>query len=439
MVFPTMHTKKHLGFTGLRKALSKRFSRLHDHRDSEVVEHRMHDIFMSAFAMMYFQDASFLEFERRLQSSKHGNNLNTMFAVESIPSDTHVRDVMDEVDSSDVEPLFETFFRLLQRGKQLEGYRVFDRYYLCTVDGSEYFSSEKVHCPSCLTREIRKKGGNGVRYAHQIVEAAIVHPRIPHVIPLAPEEVKNTDGKDKQDCETSAAKRLFMKIRKSHPKLPLIIIADGLYSKQPVIEEIKRLSMRYVLVAKPDDHKKLMEWVGEQRLLKEVVHMEVKDRKGRAHIYEWVNDVPLNGNDDAPSVTYFEYWIKDGGKITYHNSWVTDFTVDDENVEELVRIGRCRWMIENEVFNTVKNHGYHIEHNYGHGEKHLSMNFFLLNMLAFFMHQIFELTDSLYQWLRKRLGSKKNLWDHLRVACHILIFQSWEALLMYIAEDYGYT
>ena len=64
-------------------------------------------------------------------------------------------------------------------------------------------------------------------------------------------------------------------------------------------------------------------------------------------------------------------------------------------------------MIENEVFNTVKNHGYHIEHNYGHGVKNLSTNFFLLNLLAFFLHQIFELTDRTYQWLRKNLGSKK--------------------------------
>src|SRR5208283_3303521 len=121
-----------------------------------------------------------------------------------------------------------------------------------------------------------------------------------------------------------------------------------------------------------------------------------------------------------------------------HNSWVSDFPIDDENVEELVRIGRSRWMIENEVFNTVKNHGYHIEHNYGHGVKNLSFNFFLLNMIAFFLHQIFELTDRTYQWLRKNLGSKKNLWDHVRVYCHAIVFPDWDYLLLRIAHDYGY-
>jgi len=74
-----------------------------------------------------------------------------------------------------------------------------------------------------------------------------------------------------------------------------------------------------------------------------------------------------------------------------------------------VRGGRCRWKIENEVFNTLKNQGYHIEHNYGHGTKNLSMNFFLFNLLAFFMHQIFELSDGLYQQLQESLRQQEKL------------------------------
>jgi hypothetical protein len=183
---------------------------------------------------------------------------------------------------------------------------------------------------------------------------------------------------------------------------------------------------RYVCVAKPDDHKLLMERVDGLRTLGDVMHMEYQDHKGKTHIYEWINEVPLHGNKDVPLVNYFEYWIQEKEKTVYHNSWVTDLSLNDESIEEMVRIGRCRWM--NEIFNTVKNHGYHIEHNYGHGVS----NFFLLNMLAFFMHQIFERTDRTYQWLRKKLGSKKNLWDHIRVYCHAIIFPDREDLLLRI-------
>ena len=195
------------------------------------------------------------------------------------------------------------------------------------------------------------------------------------------------------------------------------------------MEEILILGNHYVLVAKPTDHKKLMEWVNEMRLLSEVVHMEFTDRQGRVHIYEWINDMPLNDNKKTLTVNYVEYWIKEGDKTTYHNSWVTDFAIDDDNVEELVRIGRCRWKIENEVFNTLKNQGYHIEHNYGHGKKRLSFNFFLLNLLAFFMHQIFELTDPLYMAVRKKCGSKQAMWERLRSLLTVLIFDNWETLL----------
>lgn len=398
-----------------------------DGRDPEKTRHVIHDVMMSGLAMMYFQEPSLLQFQKSLDDEGHVNNLKTLFHVASIPKDSQMRGVIDEVAPEEIAPAFDLFFRPLQRGKHLEKYRVFDKYYVASLDGSDYFGSDKLCCPGCLTTEKKT-----VRFSHKIVQAALMRPGIRQVIPLCPEEVRNSDGTDKQDCENNAAKRLLVKMHKSHPKLPLIIVGDGLYSKQPMIEEIGIHGNRYVLVAKPTDHKKLMEWVHEMRLLKEVIHMEFTDRQKRVHTYEWVNNVPLNGNDDAPMVNYFEYWITEGDRTTYHNSWVTDFEVDDENVEELVRIGRCRWKIENEVFNTLKNQGYHIEHNYGHGEKHLSFNFFLLNLLAFFMHQIFELTDSLYIAVRKKCGSKQAMWEKLRSALALLIFDSWELLLQRI-------
>ena len=117
-----------------------------------------------------------------------------------------------------------------------------------------------------------------------------------------------------------------------------------------------------------------------------VSRIEHKDEKGREH----------GGYKDTFWVNYFEYTILAGNKINYHNSWVTDIHIDRGNIKQLVRGGRSRWTIENETFNTLKNQGYHLEHNFGHGKKNLSINFFLLNLLAFFMHQILELTDILY-------------------------------------------
>ena len=77
----------------------------------------------------------------------------------------------------------------------------------------------------------------------------------------------------------------------------------------------------------------------------------------------------------------------------------------------------------------MKNHGYCMEHNYGHDQKNMAFNFYLLTLLAFFMHQIFELTDRQYQACREKFGSKKHLWEKLRSWIDIIIFETWEKLL----------
>jgi len=277
-----MHTKKDLSFTALRKMLSRRFLEIADCRQETKVKHAVHDVLMSGFAMMFYQDRSLLQFQQRLEEAIHKNNLRTLFQVESIPRDSQMREVIDEVESWELEAVFEDFFRPLQRGKHLEGYRVLGDHYVISIDGSGYFSSEKIHCRGCLEKE-SKKGEK--RYEHKIVQAALMCPGKRQVLPLAPEEVKNTDGQDKQDCEIEAGKRLVRKIRSAHFKLKIILVGDSLYSKQPFMEELREKGMRYILVAKEDDHKLLMEWVNEQRQLKEVSRLEVKDKKGRLHIY----------------------------------------------------------------------------------------------------------------------------------------------------------
>ncbi|MEE4607139.1 MAG: transposase [Desulfobacteraceae bacterium] len=426
-----MHQKKHLSFSAMRKKMAERFRQIEDSRQEAKVDYEVHDCLMSAFAMMFFQDPSMLTFQRRLEDSIQQNNLKALFQVSSIPKDSQLRDVLDGLSNESIDCVFDDLFGALQRGKHLAQYKVLDGYYLVAIDGSEYFSSEKIHCPHCLVTKSKKK----TRYHHQILQAAMVHPDKRQVIAFAPEPVANTDGTKKQDCEINAGKRLICDLRERHPKMKIIIGGDGLYSKQPFIDEAKKARMSFVLVAKPADHKILFEWVNELTQLGEGGQLTIEDQsKDRCHTYRWVNQVPLNGTKDADNVNFFEYQIVKDGKTTYRNSWVTDIYIDEKNIKELVRIGRARWKIENETFNTLKNQGYHIEHNYGHGKNNLSMIFFILNLLAFFFHQVFELTDPLYQKCRTKFSSRKEYWNQLRCTFRILIFRSWTHLLTYLTD-----
>lgn len=425
--------KKHLSFGSLVGFLSDLYLKVEDHRDVTKVEHSIRNTAMSGLAMMHFQSGSLLQFQRQLQEKEHRNNLSTLFGVDKIPSDTQMRDILDEVASEVARAGFKKFFARLQRGKYLEPFQVFPGQYLCSLDGTQYFGSEKVSCPHCLIRE--HKNGN-TSYSHLILQATIVHPDQKQVIPLMPEEVCNEDGTTKQDCELNAAKRILPKIRKEHPFLDLIINGDGLYSKQPMFELLGELKMHGIFVAKEDDHKPLFEWVSEQKKLKEVTAFEIVDEKMRRHRYEWINQVPLNGRTDSILVNFFRYQIIIDGKATYKSAWVTDLAVTEQNIQTMVTAARARWKIENECFNTLKNQGYSIEHNFGHGQNNLSFNFFLLNLLAFFIHQILELTDGLYQKCRELYHTKKNLWENLRVLFGWFVFETWENFLLFAISKY---
>jgi hypothetical protein len=76
------------------------------------------------------------------------------------------------------------------------------------------------------------------------------------------------------------------------------------------------------------------------------------------------------------------------GEVLYHNTFATNHSVTEQTVRDTVTAGRCRWKIENEGNNVLKNQGYHFEHNFGHGEKNLSMVLLSLLLLAFLCHTV---------------------------------------------------
>lgn len=395
------------------------------------IDHELHDCCLSSLAMMFFQDPSINQFQMRLQKAWHKNNLQTLFNVNTIPKETQMREVVDSILSTELEPIFADFFKPLQRGKQLEQFKIFNGGYFMPIDATQYFVSQKIHCPKCLY----KNHSNGkTTFYHQVLAAAIVCPGIKQVIPLAPEAIQNTDGTTKQDCEINAGKRLLKKIRADHPKLKITIGGDGLYSKQPFINELKANNMSFILVAKPTDHKNLYQWFTETRAINETHTLKIKDLNGKDHVYEWLNEIPLNDTKNADNVNFFQYSIFKGEKRTFRSSWVTDIKITSKNIKELVKCGRARWKIENETFNTLKNQGYHATHNYGHGYKHLAYNFFLMNLLAFYMHQIFQLSCGHYQYCRTKFTAYKDFWNNLRSIIRYHLFSSWERLLDYVAD-----
>ena len=137
----------------------------------------------------------------------------------------------------------------------------------------------------------------------------------------------------------------------------------------PHIREIRKHGYHFILGVKEGDQAHLFEQVALARQAGRTTEYEVRQGK-TLHRFSFVNGVPLNQSNPDVVVNFVEYWEIRPDK-TQHFSWVTDFTVTPLNVLMIMRGGRARWKIENETFNTLKNQGYHFEHNFGHGQNYL--------------------------------------------------------------------
>jgi len=428
-----MNTKETaLSFSNLVSLARERFESLTDPR-KRVIENSypLEDAVMSALAMFHFQDPSFLKFQKALEDSERKSNLTTLFKISSVPKSTQMRTLIDGVSPSEVAEVFDDLHRRVTEAKLLSKFRFLDGRYLLLLDGSEYFSSYKCSCPSCLQAE---SADGTIRFHHQILQMVLAKPGLKHVLPFGAEEVCRQDGITKEDCEINAAKRLIPRIVANHPHMDLVLVADGLYSNVPFVLLLQSYHLSFVLVAKPGNHQALFEDLIGLRRAGAVGQIERRDSQGRRHVYEYCNGVGLR-SDGVMKANWFSYQlINQDGKVGYTNTWVTSFKVTAQNVEELVEAGRCRWKIENETFNTLKNQGYQIEHNFGHGQKNLSFVLFLLNLLAFSIHQILEMQDKLFQQLYEKIGSRKELWAHLRAMVNTFVFESWNFLMKFMLD-----
>ena len=417
--------RKHLSADGLFRLVRSDFAALPDHRfdDTEI---SLTDALMSAFAMFSLKAPSLLAFDKE----RAEGNLHTIYGIERVPCDTHMREILDPVSPKVFRPVFKNVFQQLQRGKALEPMVFLDGHYLLALDGTGYFSSQTIHCASCL-QKVHRNGA--ITYFHQMLGAAIIHPDLRAVIPLMPEPIVKSDGMDKNDCERNAAKRFVAKLRQDHPHLQFIVTEDSLSSNAPHIETLHAYGLRYLLGVKEGDHAYLFQQVQAAEHAGRVTSYERHDRAaGVVHRFRFVNDVPLNASNSNVRVNFLEYWERGTDKVQ-HFSWVTDLRVSTRNVYHLMRGGRARWKIENETFNTLKNQGYNFEHNYGHGTQHLSVVFAILMMLAFLVDQAQQLCCALFQAVWAKLGSKRMLWERMRALFYDYAFvsmrQLFEALL----------
>lgn len=400
----------------------QKFKDLKDHRSGVGnTRYSLGDSLMAAFAMFSLKCPSLLQFRHQLDIRME--NLRRIYHLEEVPGDTAMRSTIDGVDFSLLQSLFVWLIGVLRkRGLLYKEHQVkfsnTNSFLMVSIDGTGQFCSCKNSCKHCLS----KKHRNGkTTYYHQCMGAVLAHPSQETVFPVAVEPIIKQDGKTKNDCEQNSFKRILPQVSKALCEERVIVLLDGLYQNGPCIQAITELregtdKWAYIIVCKENNYVQL-----QVRRLKEVGSLKKKTwqvkRKGKTiHCtFSYAPNLILNGSHQDIITHYFSYEeTDDTGNILYSCDWITDLPIETMITEDyplLVACARTRWKVENEAFNTLKNQGYHFEHNFGHGTNYLATNFGLLTFLAFGIDQIAQFADEVFQTTLKACNkSRKNLW-----------------------------
>ena len=430
-------TTKQITFTSLLDIFKGVAASFQDYRTGQNRQYKMEEIALSAFSIFFTQSPSFLAYQTKMQQAKGKNNCRTIFKINEIPSDNQIRNIMDGVSPEEIYPAFNELLKLIDEAAILDDFRCVKNSLYLVLDGLQYFSSTQIHCKKCNQKKDKKTGE--ITYSHSAITPAFISPKYTKALAMGPEFIHFQDGNTKQDCERNAAKRWLSRLGETLSELDITIGGDDLYANQPFCEQILENEMNFLLTCKPLSHKWLYEWVDINEKENEVHNFTrtvLSGKKKHLYSYRYTENVPMRDSTDALKVNWLEVLVHNPeGKQLYQNSFITNHILDsDETVVELVSAGRARWKIENENNNTLKTKGYHLEHNFGHGDNNLSETLATLNILSFLFHTLLELCDRRYQLVRKTLPRRDMFFHDIRALTRYFIFDSWNHLMQTMLE-----
>lgn len=390
------------------------------------------DVCKSAFAIYSLKVASLLEFRPKTEVEKE--NLKQLFQIKNIPSDNGMRKILDKVDSSQLRTVFNDVSRYLQEHGVFEQYQYLENYNVISIDGVEHYCSKQVNCPCCLERKHRD---GSTSYYHSMLSAALVCPKKQAVFVLDNEPIIRQDGDAKNDCERNAAKRLFANLSVVHGSKSIVYVLDALYGCAPIINLIEGSSpqWRYIINCKETGNKHLFKQF-DQANEQGKVRWKNYRRKDGTYEVGYINQLELNASNKSvkTNMVIVNFRNKKGEVKTF--SYITNLEVNDSTAMKTIEMGRSRWKIENEVFNTLKNQQYNFEHSFGHGKENLATNFAYLMMLAFTIDQIRQFNSRLFRSIWKGLNSKIATWDAIRTVFKMVPCESVDDLCHKILTIY---
>lgn len=407
------------------------FNNLADNR--KRADYSMSEIVAGALFMHLFKESSRNSYTNDRTDVVFAKNYYRHFKLR-LPHPDTIDEVMRVLGPELLEELKARLVGKLFEQKVLRQFRFLGKYYFVAVDATGMHTFSHRHCGHCLTKTTK----NGVTtWFHYVLEAKLVTSS-GLSISLATEFIENLPGRDyeKQDCEQKAFGRLAAKIKKYFPRLPICILADGLYPNKTVFSICRENNWGFIITLKDGNLKTFHQEVGLLRGSQKEREVYRADKTSRTKLkYKYVNGIEHEGyNYSWVSCEETKTRRSDNQKEMQRFVYITNIDQTPGIVVHTADGGRLRWCVENEGFNTQKNLGYKLEHKFSRVSYTAMRNYYQLIQIAHMINQFIEKSSSLDKLLNEHSKQTiKALWKEL-VTYLKSIPHSQEQLLIFLSD-----
>ena len=366
---------------------------------------------MAAIAIFLFKRGSRNSMDNLSRKGRFAANYKRVFGCRLPDMDTCDK-LLRKLPQECLEKLKQEMVRVLVRRKVFDKFR-FDRHYHCVaVDGTGLHSFDYEPYPGC-PKKTSKSGKT--TYTVYVLEAKIVCPN-GFSISIATEWIRNPEhgNYDKQDCELNAFIRLTEKLKKLYPRLPILLLADGLYPNNTVFDACRKYGYRFILTFKDgnlktvweeidflsslgrDEQYKRSEWQERVDFLSrgnKDEHFEKNNRR-EEHSYRFINNLPFKTHTlhmVELNITWEQHISAEERTHTPEKErfvHITDIPINKINYWQVSEYGRLRWTIENEGFNAQKNQGYGLSHKFSRVSHVATCNYYQCLQIAHMIDQL---------------------------------------------------
>ncbi|MDR2620954.1 MAG: hypothetical protein LBC48_00030 [Dysgonamonadaceae bacterium] len=394
-------------------------SKVPDLRKGQGKQYKIEELMMGGLSLFLFKEGSRNQLNNHREDGYFSAHYEQMFAMK-LPHQDTVSDLISELDPKHLDEVKMNQMSQLFEQKWLRPYRLLGKWYLAAVDATGTVSFDQPHCEHCLTRT---KDGK-TTYFHYVLEVKLITSD-GLVLSLGSEWIENPIGNfDKQDCERKDFIRLAAKLKKQYPRLPICLLADGLYPYEGAFKICEAYGWKYIFVLQENSLKTVQqELVLTKRRSSAAEYCTLKKGWRITDEYRFQTNIDYHQK-------YTIHWVQclqTRKKITKPGSeevpktensrfeYVTNIKPGKDNVHAIAVSGRLRWKIENEGFNTQKCGGYELSNKYSRKSYTALQNYYTLIQIAHAINQLVERSKHICERLKQRPKETiRNLWSNLK-------------------------